>query len=173
MGSESFVRPLLLALLAPALLCTNRPAFAQRRSVLDARADEAALQKIAPLPYVDLCSTDVPAGAKRCFAKAVSDGYGHPLRLEAAPRSAFGPADLRDAYKLPSSGGAGKTVALVDAYHYKNAEADLATYRTMYGLPACTSANGCFKQVDATGAPSTLKEDPMGCSGWPGEAALD
>ena len=32
-----------------------------------------------------------------------------------------------------------------------NAESDLATYRTQYGLPACTRANGCFRKVNESG----------------------
>ena len=50
-----------------------------------------------------------------------------------------------------STAGAGQTVAIVDAYDDPNAEADLAVYRAQYGLPACTTANGCFKKVNQTG----------------------
>ena len=32
----------------------------------------------------------------------------------------------------------------------------------MYGLPACTSASGCFKQVDSTGKPATFARRPEG-----------
>ena len=58
----------------------------------------------------------------------------------------------RVAYNLPSAtAGSGETVAIVDAYDDPNAEADLATYRAQYGLPACTTANGCFEKVNQEG----------------------
>ena len=82
----------------------------------------------------------------------------------------FGPADLQSAYALPgSTAGAGMTVAIVDAYDLPTAEADLATYRTQYGLPACTVANGCFRKVDQNGGTSY----PAVNTGWDGEISLD
>jgi subtilase family serine protease len=61
-------------------------------------------------------------------------------------------------------------VAIVDAYDDPNAEADLATYRSTFGLPACTKANGCFRQVNQNGAASPL---PAGDTGWSEEISLD
>ena len=43
------------------------------------------------------------------------------------------------------------TVAVIDAYHNPNAEADLAVYRSTYGLSPCTTQNGCFTQVTSNG----------------------
>ncbi len=64
----------------------------------------------------------------------------------------FSPADLQSAYKLPSSrNGSGQTVAVVYFNDDPNAEADLETYRSHYGLPACTRASGCFKKVNESG----------------------
>jgi hypothetical protein len=61
----------------------------------------------------------------------------------------YAPADLRSAYNLPSaSAGSGQTVAIVDAYDDPNAEADLATYRSRYGISGCTTGNGCFRKVN-------------------------
>ena len=51
-----------------------------------------------------------------------------------------------------------------------NAASDLATYRSNYGLPACTVANGCFRQVNQSGATSPL---PANDSGWGEEIDLD
>src|ERR1700685_3379730 len=81
----------------------------------------------------------------------------------------FSPSDLRSAYNLPSSGGSGQTVAIVDAYNDPNAESDLKTYREHYGLSACTTANGCFKKVNQTGG-STYPESE---SHWSEEISLD
>ncbi|MCO6010773.1 putative Ig domain-containing protein [Actinoallomurus purpureus] len=86
----------------------------------------------------------------------------------AAP-SGLAPADLRSAYALPSSGGSGQTIAIVDAYDDPNAEADLAVYRSQYGLPPCTTANGCFRKVDQNGGGSL----PAADAGWAMEESLD
>jgi len=83
----------------------------------------------------------------------------------------YGPGSLQSAYALPSStAGSGQTVGIVDAQDDPNAESDLAAYRTQYGLPACTTANGCFKKVNQSGATSPL---PTADTGWAGEISLD
>ncbi len=76
------------------------------------------------------------------------------------------PASLRAVYKLPSSGGAG-VIAIVDAFDYPTAENDLNVFSSQFGLPACTTANGCFKKVFASGS-----QPAVNC-GWSQEAALD
>src|SRR5947207_2524716 len=87
-----------------------------------------------------------------------------------ATPAGYGPADLKDAYKLPTDRGSGATVAIVDAFNDPNAESDLAVYRAQYGLPPCTSATGCFRKVNQTGATSPLPADDKG---WAGEISLD
>jgi subtilase family serine protease len=84
--------------------------------------------------------------------------------------SGLGPTDLRSAYSLTASGSSAATVAIVDAYDDPNAESDLTSYRSTYGLPACTTANGCFKKVNQNGQTSPL---PTADSGWAGEISLD
>ena len=80
------------------------------------------------------------------------------------------PKDLQSAYKLPSAtAGNGQTIAIVDAYDDPNAEKDLSVYRSTFHLPACTTANGCFKKVDQRGG----KNYPMANSNWSGEISLD
>jgi len=84
--------------------------------------------------------------------------------------SGLTPAELQSAYKLPSStAGIGQTVALVDAYDDPTAESDLATYRSAYGLPPCTTSNGCFRKVNQTGGSSYPGAEP----GWALEISLD
>ena len=83
----------------------------------------------------------------------------------------LGPNDLQNAYALPSAtAGAGQTVAIVDANDDPRAEQDLAIYRRTFGLPACTTANGCFRKVSQTG--SSLRY-PSPDQGWSGEISLD
>ena len=60
-------------------------------------------------------------------------------------------------------------MAIVDAYNDPNAESDLAVYRSTYGLPACTTANGCFRKVNQYGGTSY----PRGNTGWAEEISLD
>jgi subtilase family serine protease len=82
----------------------------------------------------------------------------------------FGPSDLQSAYKLAGASGNGRTVAVVDAMDDPKAQSDLAVYRKAYGLPACTTANGCLKKVNQSGQASPL---PAGDYGWAEEESLD
>ena len=71
------------------------------------------------------------------------------------PSSCLTPQDLTNAY-LPGEqpeapAGSPQTIALIDAYNDLNAEADLRVYATEFALPACTSADGCFQKVGASG----------------------
>ena len=91
-----------------------------------------------------------------------------------ASHDGMGPADLRAAYRLASAAvtnGTGQTVALVDAYDDPTIESDLATYRAYYGLPPCTTANGCFKKVNQDGEQGNypIVANPS----WEPEIALD
>ncbi|MDD1061754.1 putative Ig domain-containing protein [Streptomyces cocklensis] len=116
-----------------------------------------------------LCAAPSTPGGMSCLALARTDVV-HSLGITPnATPSGYGPTDLQSAYALPSSAGAGATVAIVDAQDDPSAEADLATYRSQYGLAACTTANGCFKKVNQTGGTSYPSAD----SGWAGEISLD
>jgi subtilase family serine protease len=114
--------------------------------------------------FVPMCSA-APAGTGRCEA-LLSTAAGI---VNGVPRG-YGPSDLQSAYKLRvSKAGSGQTVAVVDAFDNPNLEADLAVYRSMYGLPPCTSASGCLRQVNQD-AGSDLPQQNIG---WGGETALD
>ncbi|MER6979192.1 putative Ig domain-containing protein [Streptomyces carpinensis] len=121
------------------------------------------------VPTQHLCSTAEP-GHAACFAQRRTDIKQRLAAALAAAPSGLSPANLHSAYNLPSTGGSGLTVAVVDAYNDPNAESDLATYRSTYGLSSCTKANGCFKQVSQTGSTTSL---PSSDTGWAGEEALD
>ncbi|WP_030810860.1 S53 family peptidase [Streptomyces sp. NRRL F-2799] len=122
------------------------------------------------VPTTHLCATAHP-GQASCFAQRRTDIKQRlASAVAAATPSGLSPANLHSAYSLPSTGGSGMTVAVVDAYNDPNAEADLGTYRSTYGLSACTKANGCFKQVSQTGSTTSL---PTNDTGWAGEEALD
>ncbi len=98
----------------------------------------------------------------------------HPASVPAAtPPAAGTPAYLQQGYDLTAvsqTGGANDTVAVVDPYDDPTAAADLNAYRSNYELPACTTANGCFRKVNQTGATSPL---PPSNASWELEASLD
>ncbi len=88
-------------------------------------------------------------------------------------QAGYSPCNLRSAYKLTSlatTHGKGQTVAVVDAYDDPDAESDLATYRSNFGLPPCTTANGCFTKVNQDGVQGDY---PAGDMGWGQEISLD
>ena len=125
-----------------------------------------------------------PAGkhAVRVCTQAVTGASCQALRVDpatsgsgvspaAATPSGLFPADLQSAYKLPSAtAGAGRTVAIVDAFDDPAAESDLGVYRSQFGLPACTTANGCFRKVGQTGSTTSL---PRKNASWAEEISLD
>jgi len=97
----------------------------------------------------------------------------------ATPDGGLTPAQLRSAYGLgaaPTTIGT-HTVAIVDAFEDANAEADLAKYRAQFGLPACTTKNGCFTKVMMPGAkvpPGPPNSDfAVARTTWEDEIALD
>lgn len=116
-----------------------------------------------------LCTDTSAPGFAHCMSLLRTDIVRHHVGANDTP-SGFGPADLQSAYNLPSSSaGAGQTVGIVDAFDDPNAEADLAVYRAQYGLPPCTTDNGCFSKVDQRGG----TDYPTPDSGWAGEISLD
>ena len=120
---------------------------------------------------VQACARGGPAHAQ-CFAvldQVVSaDGTVQPAALGPG----FTPAQIKKAYGFPTSltGGAGTTIAIVDAMDAPNIEADLTTFSDAYGLPRCTSATGCFTKVNQRGSSAPL---PATDAGWAMEISLD
>jgi hypothetical protein len=118
----------------------------------------------APTPGTAECQALVRTDVTAVSAAAVS-----PQSLPPG----YGPADLESAYSLPTGAeGTGMTVAIVDAYDLPTAESDLVTYRARYGLPACTTANGCFSKVNESGLNSPLPATAVN-TGWDYEISLD
>ena len=142
---------------------------------------------ITPLPPSDyaarsICGAPVP-GRAHCLGSelvpetAAARERNHPLGMTrarainagAAGEGAYGlrPQDLRSVYfpgKEPDAPASEpQTIALVDAYNDPNAEAGLAVYDRELNLPECTSANGCFGQVNQDGETGTppFPEDPQ------------
>jgi subtilase family serine protease len=116
-------------------------------------------------PAVKAACGAVKAGYMRCLALRVLS----PVDTNASGPAGWHPADLDKAYNLDVTKGTGQTVALVDGYDDPNAESDLAFYRNSFGLPACTSASGCFRKVDERGG----QKLPVANAGWAEEISLD
>jgi hypothetical protein len=76
------------------------------------------------------------------------------------PSTCLTPANLQSAYfpgeQPEAPAGEPQTIAVVDAYNDPSAEADLNVYAGEFGLPPCTKANGCFKQVSETGGEASF-----------------
>jgi subtilase family serine protease len=120
------------------------------------------------IPIKGACAAAQRNGFAHCNLSVLATLNGVP-HAAAAP-SGYGPADLKTAYGLDTSRGAGQTIAIVDAYDDKTAEADLGVYRSQFGLPPCTTANGCFKKVNQNGVQGSY---PANNAGWALEISLD
>jgi hypothetical protein len=160
-------------------------------------AQPAAATRVSPLPASDygvrpVCAEPAP-GYAGCLAMELvpetpaARAHSHPLGMTRTIPSGAGssaepcppangcyglrPQDFRSAYQLPSSAPSGQTIAVVDPYNNLEAEADLQKYDQEFGLPACTTQNGCFEKVNEHGETRNLpvQEVPT----WAIESALD
>jgi subtilase family serine protease len=99
------------------------------------------------------------------------DNFGahSPIHVRAHSNVAptgLSPAQIKAAYNLPSDGGSGKTIAIVDAYDSPTIASDLNTFSTKFGLPICNTSNPCFEK-------QTISRRTSSNSGWALEEALD
>ncbi|HEY0395179.1 MAG TPA: hypothetical protein VGD01_11855 [Candidatus Elarobacter sp.] len=122
-------------------------------------------------------------GRARCSAyvlthpsTGLASGTRSLLKKKTLPEG-YGPDDLQDAYNTASAAktrGGDSVIAIVDAFDNPRAEQDMSVYRAMYGLPACTTANGCFKKVNQAGQSGPLPPAPTGDAlPWLVESSLD
>jgi subtilase family serine protease len=116
---------------------------------------------------------DTGDGSPRPFVWMVAtpDAVHGPGQTCVSPTCFYIPSDIQRAYATAflqnGAGGAGRTVAIVDAFHDPAIAANLATFSSTFGLPPCGA--GCFTQVNQTGgAPSAGYN-----AGWAVETALD
>ena len=101
------------------------------------------------------------------------DTYVHPpLRVWGQTHTAavgLTPAQIQKAYGFDrvANRGAGQIIGIVEAFDHARIEEDLAQFSSTFGLSECTSANGCFRKVYASGKRPRL--DHL----WTLEIALD
>jgi hypothetical protein len=137
-------------------------------------ADGATGGPASSAPSQAVCPDKPAKGHFTCLSRRRTDTRQRSsleLAVPAAvdPLDGYGPSDLQSAYNIPADAGSGALVAVIDAYDDPTAEADLGVYRAEFGLPSCTTANGCFRKVGQTGGSLPAKDT----AGWAGEIALD
>lgn len=90
--------------------------------------------------------------------------------MDASVPAGYGPVHMLRAYNFRGvkDGGGGQTIAIVDAFDDPSAESDLGVFSAQFGLPACTTDNGCFQLVYAGGT-----RPPADAAGWSNEVAID
>jgi len=145
---------------------TASPGFAQcDAQALVLRSDHA---RVRPNVHGGATFTQVfPAGGRGIRPARPADASSG-----ATPPQPGTPAWLQQAYDLTylsQTAGGTDRVAIVDAYDDPTAEADLGVFRSAYGLPACTTANGCFSEAYAGAGTGTPRYDQQ----WAVEESLD
>ena len=122
-----------------------------------------------------VCPTPTRPGQMTCMALAPARGRGAIGPATAPPAGTYSPRVLQEAYGLVSAAGktppSTETVAIVDAYSDPSASADLSVYRSQYGLPSCTTSDGCLTIVGQDGTSRLPAADPTGS--WELEESLD
>jgi len=106
---------------------------------------------------------------------AQTSGVAHPMIVIPPQPLALGkptgifPAQMQTGYgfNLVANRGKGQVIGIVDAFDDPNIESDLGVFTKQFKLPACTTANGCFQKVYATGT------KPKKNSNWSSEISLD
>lgn len=130
--------------------------------------------------YKSACTQKVAKGYFTCFTMKRTDVKESPLLAPGATPTGvapsvtpagYSPAQIQSAYNLPAATGT-PLVAIVDAYDDPDAESDLAVYRAQFGLPACTTSNGCFEKVGQDGSTNYPSPPPAG-DDWASEITLD
>jgi subtilase family serine protease len=118
----------------------------------------------------DLSSVQMPSSVDLGFG---GDGSIQPM-ARTNYLSALNPVQTRHAYGFDQLGssytGAGRTIAIVDAYNASKIVSDLQTFNSQFGLQQFNVAGGpSLKVVNQTGGTSL----PANNSGWALEIALD
>lgn len=137
--------------------------------------DDPTVRTATCLSEVDGTVPDASAAAVgKADAAATSDTETAPLPPAAVPQAAsksgsYSPADLASIYKIPAGLSTDATIGIVDVGSDPNTAAQLSYYRSYFGLPACTTANGCFREVGQSGGAAL----PPTNSSWVTEIALD
>jgi N-acetylneuraminic acid mutarotase len=121
--------------------------------------------------YQSACGQKLAKGRFTCLVERRTNVHEPMVLAPDTTPAGYSPADIQSAYDLPPAQGS-PLVAIVDAFDDPDAEADLAVYRSQFGLPACTTANGCFQKVAQDGG-TDYPAPPPASDDWVSEITLD
>lgn len=98
--------------------------------------------------------------------------HDHSQGKRSAYAADLSPSSLKALYSMSQAldAGAGKTIAIIDAFEHSSAEADLTVFSNYYSLPLCTTDNGCFKRVNQNGGTTYTTATS---ASWAQETCLD
>jgi subtilase family serine protease len=150
--------------------CGQNTIGTQSGSSLPASAQSALKNDNNPQTSFHAVCDAATEGHATCFALVRDDAASKGVH-DNLP-SGYGPADLQSAYDFTPTGGAGSTVAIIDAYSNPDLAANVGVYRSTYSLPAlgtCGSGSPCITIVNQTGGSSL----PSANQGWGAEESLD
>jgi hypothetical protein len=161
---------LALAASATASAASSRPAYRVQRLCGAPPRGYAACTGMRLVP-ASLTSAELSASAAR-QAKEAGSGATPAVTYKQPWPGFLTPQSLHAAYSLPSEPDSAtlQTVAVIDAFDDPTADADLEVYDQQFGLPPCTTANGCFRKINQEGNASPL---PAKEGEWAGETSID
>lgn len=150
----SLPRSIALATIALLLAACAPAAPSDSNAPSGIEVDPAQIVVMGGARYRRVCP-DHGSGEIRCMALArmdvaAQDASAGPI---AGTITAF---DIQSAYHIPTTLGRGATVGVIDWTDDPNVESDLAVYRSTFGLPVCSTANGCFRKVNQNGQAGPL-----------------
>jgi subtilase family serine protease len=128
-------------------------------------ASAATVKQSGHSGFARACAS-APVGYASCLALVSKI---HVYAHSTGGNPPYSPSDLHNAYNLPTTASGTPLVAVVDAYNNPNLASDLATYRSTFGLPACSESSGCLSIVNETGGSKLPGNDV----GWGLEESLD
>lgn len=112
-----------------------------------------------------------------CNAIILAKSKHSSSALAFKPAVGYGARELQKAYGLHGAASRHGTITVIGAGAYPTLQSDLNVYRSTYGLPACTTGNGCFTQLNYKGnapySPTTHKFLQFGEEEIAVETALD
>lgn len=163
---KSKTKTIAVAVAGGALVATSFTAALQAAS---ASSPQGAASSYVATGSRHVCAPTPKPGFATCLAAVATNADGQIIQSSKPLAAAFTPAMLEKAYGVTGLKSGGRTVAIVDAYGYPTLESDLATFRSQYGLPACTTSNGCLTIEGQTGGAPPSGGD----TNWDLEQALD
>ncbi|SFC18049.1 hypothetical protein SAMN04487968_104162 [Nocardioides terrae] len=156
------------ALLASPLSVVTLSTGAQATDVQTVPAEPVTCQDLPRVAGQMTCMSEVGAAVAPTSVRSLARAQLSP-QSGASKVGSYTPADIAALYRLPADAGAGTTVAVIEAGSSPELETNLATYRSRFGLAACSKANGCLSELNQSGG-SVL---PAPVAGWDFEINMD